>query len=136
MDKAIHLVDFHVFDLKVHKSFLQEVFAMFARRFKDIQHGVFVQAGESGNGADAYAFTKHDHDQRNFVRFDSDARKGLALAECFTAFEAAVSLNDSIFILEVAETSGFALAAMTCHLTLSRRRHKVTVFRKKQQLWA
>jgi hypothetical protein len=45
----------------------------------------------------------------------------LAFEKTFSATDAAVSLDDSIFILEVAETLGFAVTTMTIQLDLSGR---------------
>ncbi len=67
---------------------------------------------------------------------DPHAFQRLGFGKCFPAPDAAVTLDNPVAVLKMAETLGFALAAMACHLTLSRRGNKVTAYRKIQQLLA
>jgi hypothetical protein len=57
-------------------------------------------------------------------------------AERLSALQTLEPANDAISVFKTAKSFGIAIAANTRHLTLSRRGHKVTVFRKKQQLRA
>jgi len=51
MDKAVNLVDLHVGHLQVDQPLVEKFFAIRSSHFQDVQHGVFVQAGQSANGA-------------------------------------------------------------------------------------
>jgi hypothetical protein len=59
-----------------------------------------------------------------FGGFDSHPFQRLAFGKTFSATDAAVSLDDSIFILKMAETLGFAVTTMTIQLDLSGRARK------------
>jgi hypothetical protein len=71
------------------------------------------------------------------VRLDPYAVKRLRLRKCFPAAQTLEPLNHAIAVLKLAKLFDlFTRTAMTRHLTLSGRWHKVTAYRKIQQLWA
>jgi hypothetical protein len=103
---------------------------------QNAQHCMGVAASQSAHGADAATFRKQFHNLDGLYMVDPNGIQQLRFRKCFAAANAAVTLHSSVAVLKMAETLGFALAAMAVHLTLSRRGHKVTAYRKIQQLWA
>jgi hypothetical protein len=72
----------------------------------------------------------------NLAGFDSDTFQWFRFRTGFSTAQTTIPLHNPVYVFETTEPLHFTRAAMTRHLTLSRLRNKVTVYRKIQQLLA
>jgi hypothetical protein len=89
---------------------------------------------KAGGCPNTHAFTKQLDDLNYLLMVNPQAVERLFFTECFVASHTAITLDNPIHIFEFAIFLGFAFAAVTRHLTLSRPRLKLCVYLYDTQL--
>lgn len=115
---------------------VKECGAMLASRLENVEYGLFLHAAQACRGAHAQALAEHFDHLHRLVGFRADTGQGALFTKGLPALQALESTHHAVAVSKTAKSFGIAIAANTRHLTLSRRGHKVTAYRKIQQLWA
>jgi hypothetical protein len=95
---------------------------------KNGHDGMRMATRQAADRANAATFGEQLDNLDSFTRLNAQPIKRLILRKSLSAFDTAITLDSSIAVFKTAKTLGFAVAANTRHLTLSRRGHKVTAF--------
>ena len=95
-----------------------------------------IDAAQSRCGPDTQALTEKFDYLHGLGCLNAHAAQRARFAKGFPALQTLKPANNAVSVSKTARSFCCAIAANTRHLTLSRRGHKVTVFRKKQQLRA
>jgi hypothetical protein len=98
---------------QIHQFGVQQGFAVKPGTAQHIQNRRLADPGKAGASANPHSLAEQMHNLRCLISVDAGFSKGLRFRECFPALEATIPLDGSIFVLEVAETLGFALTTMT-----------------------
>jgi hypothetical protein len=130
------LVNLQWFAGQIVEPGVKECGAMSARRLKDVQNRFLFDAGQAAGGAYAKPFAEHLDDLHRLAGFQADTGQRALFAKGLSALQTLEPAHHAVAVFKTAKSFGIAIAANTRHLTLSWRRHKVTVNRKIQQLWA
>jgi hypothetical protein len=123
LNERPNLVNLDVRGIEVAKPRIQEGRAMMPGAANHIQHRAIAHARQASRGPDAHALAEQVNDLLSFGRIKPRFTERLDLGECFPATGATVTLDDAVFVLEVAETLGFALTTIArSHFGLAFRR--------------
>ena len=127
-DKGVKLVNLDLLCGHIADTRVQQGRAMGSGGFEDVEDGLLVQTRQTAYGAYSDAFTEQVDNMRGLGVINPHTVQGLGFAKGFAATDAAVSLHGAVAVFKSAKPLGWAIAAMTRHLTLSGLYPKVTVY--------